>query len=176
MVEEVAAAAADVGSASQYSGPDRNTYLALYIPQGDTMATRYWAYMPSDEGKLDVDRAFYDRVPASVSSSELADEFEIPIRSGRAWPVKAGQICRVIARYGPRVADFNAWSLTNPRERVWAARTRQLESTHVTTYNRLWSTLPYLRPMLTIAIRSPTGSTRTAGAVTISLARGAIHM
>jgi hypothetical protein len=51
---------------------------------------------------------------------------------------------------GPQVADFNAWNLHNPRERFWASRTKQLHSAHVTTYDRLWSCLPYLRPMLTI--------------------------
>jgi uncharacterized protein YcgI (DUF1989 family) len=42
------------------------------------------------------------------------------------------------------------WSLQNPRERFWAARTRQLQRAHVSTYDRLWSTLPYLRPLATI--------------------------
>jgi uncharacterized protein YcgI (DUF1989 family) len=51
---------------------------------------------------------------------------------------------------GPQVADLNVWNLHNPRERFWAARTRQLHRAHVTTYDRLWSVLPYLRPMLTI--------------------------
>ena len=74
----------------------------------------------------------------------------MPIRSGYAWPVRAGQVCRVVAVEGPQVVDFNAWNLHNPRERFWAARTRQLESSHLTNYNRLWSVLPYLRPMLTI--------------------------
>jgi uncharacterized protein YcgI (DUF1989 family) len=64
--------------------------------------------------------------------------------------VRAGQVCRVVAVEGPQVVDFNAWNLHNPRERFWAARTRQLESTHLTDFNRLWSILPYLRPMLTI--------------------------
>jgi uncharacterized protein YcgI (DUF1989 family) len=64
--------------------------------------------------------------------------------------VRAGQVCRIVEIEGPQVVDFNAWNLHNPRERFWAARTRQLESTHLTTYNRLWSVLPYLRPMLTI--------------------------
>jgi len=51
---------------------------------------------------------------------------------------------------GPQVADFNAWNLHNPRERFWAARTRQINRAYVTTHDRLWSCLPYLRPMLTI--------------------------
>jgi hypothetical protein len=78
------------------------------------------------------------------------DSFVIPIRSGRAWPVRAGQLCRIVVIEGPQVADFNCWSLHNPRERFWAARTKQLHRAHVTTLDRLWSTLPYLRPMLTI--------------------------
>jgi len=55
-----------------------------------------------------------------------------------------------VAVDGPQVGDFNAWNLHNPRERFWAARTRQLQSAHVSTYDRLWSCLPYLRPMLTV--------------------------
>ena len=49
-----------------------------------------------------------------------------------------------------QVADFNAWHLNNPRERFWAACTKQLHRAHVTTFDRLWSWIPYLRPMLTI--------------------------
>jgi uncharacterized protein YcgI (DUF1989 family) len=64
--------------------------------------------------------------------------------------MRAGQIVRVIAVEGPQVGDFNVWSLHNPRERFWAARTKQLHRAHLTTSDRLWSCLPYLRPMLTI--------------------------
>jgi uncharacterized protein YcgI (DUF1989 family) len=74
----------------------------------------------------------------------------VPRRSGRAWPVRAGQLFRIVAVEGPQVADLNVWNLTNPRERFWASRTRQLHQAHLTTFDRLWSCLPYLRPMLTI--------------------------
>jgi uncharacterized protein len=110
----------------------------------------YWTYLPADETTLAVDRPFYDRLADEASGRTPTLRFEIPIRSGVAWEVRAGQICRISTPYGPQVADFNAWHRHNPRERMWAARTRQLESTHVTVYNRLWSVLPYLRPMLTI--------------------------
>jgi uncharacterized protein YcgI (DUF1989 family) len=111
-----------------------------------------WTYLPSEgEAKaLDVDKPFYERLAGELDRRTLVEEFVIPIRSGRAWEVKAGQLCRVVTIEGPQVADFNVWNLNNPRERFWAARTRQLESTHLTTFNRLWSILPYLRPMLTI--------------------------
>jgi uncharacterized protein len=51
---------------------------------------------------------------------------------------------------GPQVADLNIWNLHNPREHFWASRTRQLQQAHVSTFDRLWSTLPYLRPLATI--------------------------
>ncbi len=109
-----------------------------------------WTYLPSEGVSLEVNRGFYDRLARETDSRSLSDSFTVPIRSGKAWPVLKGQVCRVIAIEGPQVADFNAWNLNNPRERFWAARTRQLQSAHVTTYDRLWSTLPFLRPMLTI--------------------------
>ena len=97
-----------------------------------------------------MDRAFYDRLAHETAARTLVDRFVVPIRSGRAWPVRAGQLCRIVTVEGPQVADFNAWHLHNPRERFWASRTKQLHRAHVTTGDRLWSTLPYLRPMATI--------------------------
>lgn len=114
------------------------------------MTANLWTYLPSDEGALAINQEFYGRLARETERRTLHASFVIPIRSGRAWPVLAGQICRVVVIEGPQVADFNAWNLHNPRERFWAARTKQLEASHVTTGNRLWSCLPFLRPMLTI--------------------------
>jgi uncharacterized protein YcgI (DUF1989 family) len=111
---------------------------------------RPWTYLPSEPGALAIDREFYRRIASETDGRTLIHEHVVPIRSGYAWTVKAGQVCRVVAVAGPQVVDFNCWNLHNPRERFWAARTRQLESTHLTDFNRLWSVLPYLRPMLTI--------------------------
>src|SRR5439155_1464080 len=99
---------------------------------------------------LDVDRALYERLAGEAGTRSLVERFVVPRRSGRAWPVRAGQLFRIVAAEGPQVADLNVWNLDNPRERFWAARTRQLHRAHLTTFDRLWSCLPYLRPMLTI--------------------------
>jgi uncharacterized protein YcgI (DUF1989 family) len=117
------------------------------------MAATLWTYLPSEGGSLAIDRGFYDRLARETARREQVEQVEsfvVPIRSGRAWPVRAGQLCRIVVIEGPQVADFNCWNLHNPRERFWAARTKQLEAAHVTTGNRLWSCLPWLRPMLTI--------------------------
>jgi uncharacterized protein len=108
------------------------------------------AYQQSFEGPLVVDRELYRRLADSSDDRSLVEEFVIPIRSGRAWTVRAGQLCRIVAIEGPQVGDLNLWNLHNPRERFWASRTRQLHRAHVSTFDRLWSTLPYLRPMATI--------------------------
>jgi uncharacterized protein YcgI (DUF1989 family) len=108
------------------------------------------AYQATAGGALDVDRQFYDRIAESIHPRQLVDSFVIPIRSGRAWTIPAGHACRLITVEGPQVGDLNIWNLHNPRERFWAARTRQLHRAHISTYDRLWSTLPYLRPLATI--------------------------
>jgi len=78
----------------------------------------------------------------------------VPIREGRAWRVPAGHVFRIVAIDGPQVGDLNLWNAHEPRERMWAARTRQLQRAHVSVHDRLWSTLPYLRPMATITADS----------------------
>lgn len=107
------------------------------------------SYRPKDPTSTAVvDRDFY-RTIASADRTRR-DEFTIAPRSGRAWPVTAGQIFRVTTVDGPQVGDLNLWHLHNPQERLWSSRTRQLQAAHVTVFDRLWSTLPHLRPMVTI--------------------------
>lgn len=110
------------------------------------------AYQATKGGALDVDREFYRRIGETTTSRELVESFTLPIRSGRAWEVPAGHVFRIVAVQGPQVGDLNVWNLHNPRERFWAARTRQLQAAHLTTYDRLWSTLPYLRPLATVTV------------------------
>lgn len=107
------------------------------------------AYQATRAGALDVDRRFYRRI-AESDARQAVEHFVIPIRSGRAWRVPAGHVFRISIVEGPQVGDLNLWNLHNPRERMWAARTRQLQRAHVSTFDRLWSNLPYLRPMTTI--------------------------
>jgi uncharacterized protein YcgI (DUF1989 family) len=99
---------------------------------------------------LSIDRDFYQRIADATDDRDLVDEFVLPIRSGQAWEVPAGHVCRIIAPEGPQVGDFNVWNQHDPRERMWAARTRQLQRAHISTYDRIWSNLPFLRPLLTV--------------------------
>jgi uncharacterized protein YcgI (DUF1989 family) len=115
------------------------------------------AYQSTAGSALDVDKAFYRRIAEETAGRRLVESFVIPIRTGRAWKVPAGHVFRIVAVEGPQVGDLNLWNLDNPRERLWASRTRQLQAAHVTVFDRLWSTLPYLRPMATITSDSLAG-------------------
>jgi len=118
---------------------------------------------PANPGRLALDLAFYGRLADPARRSRVL-QHTIPPRSGWAWPVQAGQVCRLSTPEGAQVGDLNLWNLHNPRERFWASRTRQLQGAHVTTGARLWSCLPYLRPMVTlIADTLPTAPTPHGG-------------
>jgi uncharacterized protein YcgI (DUF1989 family) len=107
-------------------------------------------YSPKSGSPLLVDQAFYGRLGSEIERRRLVNKFVVPKRSGKAWPLRAGQICRIISVEGPQVGDLNLWNLHNPREHFWAARTKQLHSAHMKVFDRFWSCLPYLRPIATV--------------------------
>jgi uncharacterized protein len=74
----------------------------------------------------------------------------VPPREGRAFDVPAGHFFRIVSIEGPQVGDLNLWNAANLSERFFSGKTRALHATHVSTGDRLWSSLPYLRPMATI--------------------------
>jgi uncharacterized protein len=81
---------------------------------------------------------------------KLIEDIRVPARYGRAFKIEQGQILRLTQKAGSQIIDFNAWNLENPREMLWAGRTRIIENAHPTTGNRLWSVEPWMRPMFTI--------------------------
>ena len=78
------------------------------------------------------------------------DEIIVPPRDARAFTVPAGHFFRIVSIDGSQVGDLNLWSAGDLSERFFSGKTRALHGTHVGTGDRLWSTLPYLRPMATI--------------------------
>jgi uncharacterized protein YcgI (DUF1989 family) len=77
-------------------------------------------------------------------------EVIVPPRDARAFDVPAGHFFRIVSIEGSQVGDLNLWSAGDLGERFFSGKTRALHGTHVGTGDRLWSTLPYLRPMATI--------------------------
>ncbi len=79
-----------------------------------------------------------------------AGEVLVPPREARCFEVAAGHFFRIVSVDGPQVGDLNLWSNGNHAERFFSGKTRALHGTHVSTGDRLWSNLPYLRPISTI--------------------------
>jgi uncharacterized protein YcgI (DUF1989 family) len=74
----------------------------------------------------------------------------VPPRQARTFQVPRAHVFRIVSIEGPQVGDLNLWSADNLTERFFSGKTRALYGTHVTTGARLWSTLPFMRPMATI--------------------------
>ena len=87
----------------------------------------------------------------------------VPPGGGAACTVQSGQRLRVVDVEGGQVADFNAWTLPDFRERFWSGRTRILEGAHLSTGNRLWSS-PSMEILFTITADTvkPAASARGA--------------
>ncbi|NIX77294.1 urea carboxylase-associated family protein [Microvirga terricola] len=81
---------------------------------------------------------------------QKVDEVIVPPRDARSFTVPAGHFFRIVSVEGPQVGDLNLWSLNDINERFFSGKTRALHGTHLSTGDRLWSCLPYLRPMATI--------------------------
>ena len=71
-------------------------------------------------------------------------------RSAGCINVNAGQFFRIKSVDGPQVGDLNLWSREELSEFFYSGKTRALYGTHVSTKDRLWSSLPTMRPMATI--------------------------
>jgi len=93
------------------------------------------------------DMALYGRAFATARSKA---QITVAPREAAAFHVTAGQFFRISCPKGPQVGDLNLFNADNHSERFFSGKTRALHGTHVSTGARLWSTLPYLRPMATI--------------------------
>ncbi|XP_022258664.1 uncharacterized protein C11D3.03c-like [Limulus polyphemus] len=93
------------------------------------------------------ERLVYQKLRSNALKNKI-DDFVVPKRSGKAWRQREGDICRITLTEGPQ----------------FQGKTRQIHSGHLTTYDRLWSSLPYLRPMATIVADSVQYGTDEDGA------------
>ncbi|MEO0329593.1 MAG: DUF1989 domain-containing protein [Pseudomonadota bacterium] len=93
------------------------------------------------------DPSFYE---AARTDLELVDTVIVPPRDAKTFDVPAGYFFRIVSVEGSQVGDLNLWNKDNLTERFFSGKTRALHGTHVSTGDRLWSSLPFLRPMATI--------------------------
>ena len=90
------------------------------------------------------------RLDALRQELTTIDEIVVPPRAARTFRVPKGHFFRILSVEGPQVGDLNLWNADDLGERFFSGKTRALHATHVGLGDRLWSTLPHLRPMATI--------------------------
>ena len=91
---------------------------------------------------------------AARTGAVQVDRHVIPPREAGAFEVPAGHFFRIACPEGAQVGDLNLFAAENLSERFFSGKTRALHGSHVTTGARLWSCLPFLRPMATITADS----------------------
>ena len=84
------------------------------------------------------------------AGATMTAQVTVPAREARTIHIPAGQVLRIESIEGPQVGDLNLFNAGNLSERFFSGKTRALHGTHVSTGDRLWSCLPYLRPMATV--------------------------
>jgi len=94
-----------------------------------------------------IDPALYRNIREGMTKVQ---EVLVPPREARTFEVPAGNLFRIVSVQGPQVGDLNLWNGSNLQERFYSSKTRQLHATHLTVGDRLWSCMPFMRPMATI--------------------------
>ncbi len=95
---------------------------------------------PIDTAGLAEARAGMEKISSTI----------IPPRDAECFFVPKGHFFRIVSSEGSQVGDLNLWNANNLEERFYSSRTRALHGTHLSTGDRLWSSIPYMRPMATI--------------------------
>lgn len=93
------------------------------------------------------DHHFYQNARADLHK---VDEVIIAPRDAGCFKVPAGHFFRISSIEGAQVGDLNLFNANNLKEHFYSGKTRQLQATHLTTGDRLWSNMPNLRPIATI--------------------------
>lgn len=100
--------------------------------------------------KTAANREFYDRVVANKENwKELSTHLQ-PTYTGHPYFVPAGGAITIRQTHGPQINDVMWANAHNLDETASFEPTSQLEGFQVTKYNRGWSNVPYVRPIMTI--------------------------
>ncbi|MEM7377381.1 MAG: urea carboxylase-associated family protein [Pseudomonadota bacterium] len=91
---------------------------------------------------------------AGLGGARTVDTVRVPPRDAACFEVPAGHYFRIVNPEGHQVGDLNLWSLANLDERFYSGKTRQLQASHITVGDHVWSNLPHLNPLATVVADS----------------------
>ena len=92
-----------------------------------------------------------DRLAAARASMTLVERVTVPPRDAKIFEVPKGHFFRIVSSQGSQVGDLNLWNIENLDEKFYTGKTRALHGTHLSTGDRMWSSMPYIRPLATIS-------------------------
>ena len=87
---------------------------------------------------------------AGLADATVVDRVIAPPRDAACFRVPAGHYFRIVNPNGHQVGDLNLWSADNLEERFYSGKTRQLQASHITTGDHVWSNMPHLNPLATV--------------------------
>jgi uncharacterized protein YcgI (DUF1989 family) len=109
-----------------------------------SMAIHYAGPTPALAGE------FYKNVRDGAAQRETLQHVVVAALTGRAFVVPAGHVARIVCHAGPQIVDVMIFNRHDPRERLWANQTLNREGICLSTFSRLWGSLPMFRPLMTI--------------------------
>lgn len=97
--------------------------------------------------QVELDRAFYERVRAA--ERRRVEERVVAHRTGYGFAMRKGQMLRVVEETGPQIATVAFWNRDIPRQTFLAGSTWPQEGVFIKPFARMFSDLPWRRPMMT---------------------------
>lgn len=85
-----------------------------------------------------------------MPNRNLVERFVLEPATGKAVPVKRGQVLTITQIADGQCLDLNVYNLADPREHLHSGRTRGMGGVNPTVGSHLWSAPPWERPMMTI--------------------------
>ena len=70
--------------------------------------------------------------------------------TGSVVHLDAGDLLSVSLDDGPQIVHLDAWSTTDPADRLWPHETSGIEGCFLGLGHRLWTTMPVFRPLLSV--------------------------
>ena len=96
-------------------------------------------------------QTFFDTMRTDTARHNVEESFVIgPEEAARAFLVKRGQRFRIICHEGAQIVDMCLWNAHDTSERFANEYTLTREGIWLQRDMRLWSSLPHLRPMMTV--------------------------
>ena len=95
------------------------------------------------------DDAFYSTVADATRAASWSTPRVLPA-TGNVVRLDAGDLLSVSLDDGPQIVHLDAWSTTDPADRLWPHETSGIEGCFLGLGHRLWTTMPVFRPLLSV--------------------------